>query len=344
MQKSVMEVFDELEKNNARVVYVNNYNRITPKVTETFGVFKADSELTLTPVKAILNEKEANISLKNVINGVVTLNPNTAKRVGLEDTIRSFRYHTQTYVCDNKINIPTMDVVIPKKFVGNMDFLENVQEYSENEVRANISLVGRPTFDTTKAVTNKSLYEMLKELNVSKLKKKVADYLYEDFKTYSETYTEEQKNVLFDHGIRPTGEYGGVGNKKEAKGARMCRTIVLAIDQLGTILSVKKMQEQVKSGGKLNAYHLILQEELNKQENIIASMDNEEKKTYLEGRTNQLKHKIEVLKRRFIVDKNIALLTGTLFENTIKKSNAKYFADFEDGSLVINDKIATVEV
>jgi hypothetical protein len=343
--KSVLEIFNTLEKNQAKVVYASNYSRITPQVVQTFGVFVPYKELTLTPMNFSITENKANVIVKNVVKGEVKLNPNTAKRVGLSNMVEDVKnFEDQAYVCDNKINIPTMDVVVSKRLANDMDFLENIREYSANEIRADITLTGRPIFDTTKNVSNESLYERKNELNVLKLKEKVVKALYNNckFKTYPSIYNEEQKTVLRDHGINEKREYVGVGKQKVVSGSKKVRITTIDIDDLIKVPTITDFENQRAKGGKLNAYHLVLQDELNKQNQIIQLMDNSTKKIYLDAVTADLKFKIKKLVRNLTEDKNIALQTGTLFENTEKKNDTKYIAKLANGNLVIKDSI-TVE-
>jgi hypothetical protein len=351
MSKSIISVMSELANNNAKVIYAKDYKRITAKVNDNFDMFKADEETIITPLanNLVTNGMELNFSIRNKINGVVQLNPKTAKAVGLDKTIRCHIYRNQSYVMNGSVNIPTMNVIIPKKFVGNMDFLENVKEYSENEVKATVSLLNRPITDDT-AVDNKKLFGMIEVLNNASIKNKVAKHLNkENFPNqYSSMYTAEQIEILKQYGITSDNVYEGIDNEKEVSGARQTREIEVYIKGLKTVPSINATLKKIEGGKKLNAFDTAIKNELDKQNNILANMDIDEKREYLKDLVKRTGIKVANARVTLNTSKAMAILNNTLFNNAVEKKSkdntTTYEVDCDGNTLVINDKFADVAI
>jgi glutaredoxin-related protein len=351
MTKSIVTVINTLASNNAKVVYANDYKRITAKVNDNFNMFKADKETIITSLanNIVTSGMELNFSIRNKIYGEVQLNPKTAKAVGLDKTIRCHIYRNQSYVVNGTVNIPTMEVIVPKKFVDNMDFLENIKKYSENEVRATVNLLNRPITDDT-AVDNKKFVDMLEVLNNASIKNKVAKYLNNTYfpNPYANKYTEEQIEVLKQYGVTSDNVYEGIDNEKEINGARQTREIEVYIKGLKTVPSINATLKKIESGKKLNAFDTAINNELDKQNDILANMDINEKREYLKNLVKRTGVKVANARVNLNTSKAMAILNNTLFNNAVEKKSKDntitYEVDCDGNTLVINDKYTDVAI
>jgi hypothetical protein len=355
--KSVLEIFNTLIENDAKVIYAKNYNRITTKVVDKFNRFIKNEKPSVTSITTKtfeINEEKINFVLNNKVDGVVELNPREAKAVGLDKTIPCNIWRKQAYVYNGKVNIPVMNVVVPKKFIENMDFLEDIKKYSENEVTASINLMGRPIVNDIAIVNNKKLFDMVEKVNVAKIKYAVAEYLYKDkiHIQYNKKYTDEQIKLLNFYAINPKGEYTGIENvkeKDEVNGAKKERITKVYIKDLQKIPSVNQVLKDIAANKNLNAHSRAIKEEYEKQNKILDIMEAEEKEWYIKNLKKRNYTNLTNAKMMLIASKNKALLNNVLFNNPTEvksKSNGStdYMFDFDKGRLVINDMIKDVAI
>ncbi len=195
-----------------------NYEYIGKKVTDDFYMFHPNKEEHTFPFTLVTNDKEANVSVRNMIRGKVTLNPKQAKKVNLPNEIECVQFKSYTIIKDGKIHTPKFTVRVDK------DVLENLTAINSPIVKTVMEPNKLPaiTFDLTglevadNRITDEELVELVQELNNLKVQEKVIKAINPNKEGAEDTYTDEQREFLAEYGI-VNGVYNYIAPKEETE-------------------------------------------------------------------------------------------------------------------------------
>lgn len=294
---NVIDFLTELTTVQAEYIPVENYNRIGKKVVDEFNLFRKNEEIEVKSNmdELVFNDKKLNVSIRYLIHGFVDLNPRQAKKVGLESTYPTKMYRMQTIIKDGTLNVPIIKVRIT------MDNVFLLSEKARNFLSTNhysISIKNGVdnsyyTIDLSKLpVTNRKYSEMsieeilenTKELIKWKSRKKVVKCLaINNFTPSSDVIldlTDEQIDVLKEHGLNNKFEYVGVANKaieNEDKDFYEARSIEFGIKGCSAIPKISDSLNKKINNKKLN----IMDEEINRTSEEFTSKSQKEIKVEL---------------------------------------------------------------
>lgn len=219
----VFDVLHYLCDIKAKYAYSTDYDRVGRKSEDTFNLFTWNKGPHLTSMDEIIfNDSELNISLRSKIHGVTKLNPRAAEKVGLDVEIPSFVYRNQTIIKDGNLNMDEITVSLTKEqysdfwdhFTG--EGLHHTVPYKGDEnPLITITLSNLPIINRTYSTTNTEAVYILNKLenqNRKLLELKVVNHLLTPMydQLPSKTYTDEQLEVLAEHGASKDGCYNGV--------------------------------------------------------------------------------------------------------------------------------------
>ena len=349
-------VFDLLKylcNNNAKYIYSRNYNRIGRKSSDEFNLFTYDDKLHCTSMSdLVLNDKELNVSLRSKLTGKVKLNPKSSAKVGLPSEIDSYVYRNQTIIKDGNLNMDQIEVLLPidkfddfkQKFDSlNYQLIEKVDE----SMRLSIDLTTLPVINKMYANTNTEagyVLDKLKTSNVESLKLKVIDQYLKELQTTNESYTQEQLDVLNEHGLDDKLCYGGVKvtmAEKNEEDFYMARQMEFSIKGQASLPSVNAVKKKIDGEKKLNEYDQIVQAQLTKVESELSLLkEDKEKVKYLLTEKTALKAGITNTKLDLCIGKMATVLTGGWIKNVVMEDNDKYsYTDGEKTLLVTAKRV-----
>ena len=349
-------VFDLLKylcNNNAKYIYSRNYNRIGRKSSDEFNLFTYDDKLHCTSMSdLVLNDKELNVSLRSKLTGKVKLNPKSSAKVGLPSEIDSYVYRNQTIIKDGNLNMDQIEVLLPidkfddfkQKFDSlNYQLIKKVDE----SMRLSIDLTTLPVINKMYANTNTEagyVLDKLKTSNVESLKLKVIDQYLKELQTTNESYTQEQLDVLNEHGLDDKLCYGGVKvtmAEKNEEDFYMARQMEFSIKGQASLPSVNTVKKKIDGEKKLNEYDQIVQAQLTKVESELSLLkEDKEKVKYLLTEKTALKTGITNTKLDLCIGKMATVLTGGWIKNVVMEDNDKYsYTDGEKTLLVTAKRV-----
>jgi len=254
-----------LQKDEKNVfIPVKDYNRIGLKVTDTFNLFKAnDEEVETSFTNLVWNEKQLNLSLRYMVNGTVSINPQSADRVGLPHNVDSRIYRNQTIIKDGYLNIP--------KFEGKLteETYKEILKYQKNNkasvvraiktlndgrrlVKFNLNLIPLINEELAENLDSTIILNEVTDLNKFKAAAKVLKYLIDKSTERKSEWTgkdntiltESQIEVLKEHGLNPKYDYVGVNNETAEKNENdyyESRLIEFALKGWSTLPPVEKV-------------------------------------------------------------------------------------------------------
>jgi len=247
------------------VTNFKDYKHIGVKVTDNFNMFTPDKKEHTFPFTLVTNEKEANVSVRNMITGVATLNPKAAKRVGLPNTIECVQFKTYTIIKDGKLHTSEITVRVDESVMENLKAIGApiVKTVTEINQMPCITLNFNNYEIANSYLNDDEVVALVQEINTLKVQNKV-------IKTISPTvesinvYTDEQKEVLAEYGI-VNGIYNFIDPKEnENKSSYKTREVLYQIKGSATIPSVNKALE----ASKRNAITQEVYDTFNKYKNI----------------------------------------------------------------------------
>lgn len=331
----VFDVLRYLCDSNAEYVYSSNYNRIGRKSEDSFNLFKWDDKVHSTKMsELVLNDKELNVSLRSKITGVVSLNPKSASKVGLPSQLNAYTYRNQTIIKDGYLNMETIQVLLTNETLNEFKqkFPEvNIQSLAniDDKVMICIDFTTIPVINKMYSNVNtqaKYVLDNLYESNVIALKLKVVDQYLKDNQTFEE-YTEEQLEVLKEHGLDKTLCYGGVNvvtADKNEDDFYMARQMEFAVKGLASLPSFNAAKKKIDDDKKLNAYDVIIKDEISLIENDLAGKDDKDKIKYLLSLKSKYKKEVRNTKMDLCIGKIATVLTGGWIKGVVMEDNDKY--------------------
>lgn len=207
---------------------VEKYSRIGRKAEDTHNLFKKSDELVASPMsELVLNSSGAlNVSIRFSINGTVSLNPKSAKRVGLPPEIKSKILRNHTFIKDGNLNIKqaifSIDLdkwpsILQKYSKAILIISEDINEAVFCVNFTKLPLINKTYLDTSANI--ETIYEeVFSEMRLQS-ERKLYSYILDDVyksnilkrpETEYVGYSEDQIQVLQEHGIGKTGIYQGV--------------------------------------------------------------------------------------------------------------------------------------
>jgi len=247
----VMDVMLALSEANAFYMpshkEADGYNRIGRKVTDIENRFVKNNEPILAPLSQFVFAKDKlNLSIQFTVNGIVKLNPKSAKRVGLDADFSSQIFRTHTVIKNGTLNMDSIIVALPKtlhqklkklgtdlKSMAVLDVLSKnnpltklAQEHNEEYTICKICLSSLPIINRTylEKVTMSKVFkvcnEMLQDQAYQKCLNTYIKKIYSIFPDAKQEHafvslTPEQIDVLEDYGIDKRGNYVGINNTME---------------------------------------------------------------------------------------------------------------------------------
>ncbi len=209
------------------------YQRVREKMVDTQNIFEyTEDEVQVPCDDLVYAEDRPNISLRFTVPGYVRLNARAASRVGLPEEYPAKRFQTHTFIKDGNLNMsnaefildtPTYDFLVLQNVPhtvldedgGRMIIhLEKLPLINEKIMEA--SLLDRQDLahNTREMTKQEALQKVLRsEIKRTKETLGLAAEMSEDFSAL----TEEQIQVLLDHGIDKRSTYGGISRKTEER-------------------------------------------------------------------------------------------------------------------------------
>lgn len=267
------------------------YKRVREKTIDSQDIFESDrDELQVRCDDLVYAEDRPNVSLRFTIPGYVTLNARATSRVGLPEEYPAKRYQVHTFIKDGNLNVNNAEFIMDMATYNYM-VLQKVPMtvLSLEEGRAIIHLDKMPvinekmmnyvTLDLTslsaivrKQTNNEALQKALKErIKAHKQMMGVAAELSEDFSTLSE----DQVQVLLDHGIDKRSVYGGISRERverpENADFYMVREISLYVAGISSLPSVASVVKKLDEKKKLTPREEVLATAMKTVESIQGS-------------------------------------------------------------------------
>ena len=219
----------------------DEYERIGKKTEESVDFFKWGSDPVLTPfTDLVYNKDKANLSIRNKINGVVTINPIEAKESGLPGQVESFIYRNHTFIKDGQMNIKKAVVLLPEKLFEEIQakkkvcevlvdkkFIKSVDKFLAIDfVLCRINFKKLPVINAlyNEDVVAESIYTCMKDILMGEYIQKCLGYYWKQFEENAtaaqkkvglfEGKTAKQIEILTKHGLEKSGSYSGVGKSQ----------------------------------------------------------------------------------------------------------------------------------
>jgi hypothetical protein len=233
-----MDVMTVLSKgNNFYLPMKTDYERTTRKVVDTENRFTASKDEVYAAVKDfIFNKERLNLSIRYMVPGQVSINPASAKRVGIPEKIDSQIFRNHTFILDGNMNVSEATFLcdmltlaqfskmgVPMDMISsNGNFVVNGTQVAGALVKIKFSklpIINRTYIDN---VSLDEIFTVTKEVHKLEAFQKVLNYYLD--KVYAKgtpsivkegvykKYTLDAIKVLEDHGIDKSGNYAGVNN------------------------------------------------------------------------------------------------------------------------------------
>lgn len=269
----VMDILSILSEGTNYYIPSKNYSRIGQAVVDNQNMFKAnDEEVKSLFSDFVFNKEKLNVSIPFVIKGKTTVNAKTAARVGLDKEIDSKIHRTHTVIKDGNLNMETIDAILDQKTYDKIIQLEkenNVTIVIGASSEENSSI--RVTLDLTQiTVINKTyvndsanidtVLDSTIKMNELEAKQKVVNSLIKEIKANNiealkegafATLTEEQIEVLKEHGLSKDLVYGGVDNEvQNPTDFYIARKFSFQLKGMASLPSLSKVLEDAQDSKK----------------------------------------------------------------------------------------------
>ncbi len=312
---TVMDVLNILTAGDNYLIKVNDYNKISGEVEDTFNLFERSSKSIPTKFRISGHESRANISINQNIYGKVKLNPKQASRVGLPNAvITSPMIRQKTIIRDGQLNCGNFDLLVDlntclKLSQLNIKF-ETIEYQTEMPgVAINLDLTNLPIVDNKLySISFDDILTNIKEINTLKVKQKVLNALLTTVKSTVDVipgFNKEQTELLYDHGLNSSLQYVGVNNQPKETTESYTGNVISFKVSNSSSSSFKVLMERVKNGKKLNAldtvqyeYFLEIDSKLS-----IGNLSDVEKEFILSQLLKEIKGKINSLKLKNTIAK-----------------------------------------
>jgi len=357
----VMDVLKVLVNGENEYVYSKNYTRIGRKTEDTFNLFKWDDKEHTTKLnELVFNESELNISIRSRITGTVQINPMQAKQINLPTTINSFIYRNQTLIKDGNLNMDQITVVVDKETTNKLylfdsqvnGLIESVIECIEDSYKMfvlnlNVLPIINRTYLGENGNVKNVLSKTIKMVELEAKQKVVNGYIKELKAAHPElekekefaTYTDEQIEVLRQHGLDKSLMYAGVNNviaDKDEEDFYMTRQLEFNLKGYVSLPSLKDVEAKLKDNKKLNGPGQIMAAYINNlKANMVSIITDEERKSYYEKELKSIKR--QLLNERIEINsmKIAKILTGDWFDNLVVDDKGNYNYIEGDNTLVV---------
>jgi hypothetical protein len=371
----VVDILNLLRDLGANYIYTDDYKRIGQKKTDKYNLFERNKEeMTVTPfTELVYNKDKLNISIRSKIKGHVKINPKQADRVGLPNKMDSYIWRNQTIVKDGIINIPVIKVMASKEAYETLnitlskwsqcnciirDKRSNIlNQFGDVEsVLFSIDLSKLPTVNAAsiadarseeylKTVLSKT-YRMV-ELEAAQ---KMYNYLIKSIEevqpeiekgTWNKAFTDEQIEILKDHGVDSNLCYVGVDTetiKSDNGDFYEARELEFQIKDHASLPSGKDVIEKAATG-KLNKPGKIMEQFHQSFITESATMVEETLKyNNLKERVDSVKKELSDIRSEMCVMKIAKVLTGEWFDGLSVDNKGNYLYECGDLTLVIKAK------
>lgn len=367
----VMDILTVLSEGTNYYVPSKNYQRIGKTVVDNQNMFKANDEEVKSLFSSFtFNKEKLNVSIQFTIKGKTAINARTASRVNLDKEIESKIIRTHTVVKDGNLNMETIEAILDQKTFDKISQLEVEHGISFMTVNSHENDSYRVVLDLSKlTVINKtyvndsanldSILESAIKMNNLEIKQKVLNALIKDIKeTNAEALkegafanlTDEQIEVLKEHGLSKDLVYGGVDNEvKDPTDLYIARKFTFQLKGLSSIPALTKVLEDAKDSVKLgkmkgNAremydYYTYLVNNLVAKEYSINSLEAQE---FLKDELKKVKNELQAERVKINCMKLALVLTGNWFTGT--EIDDKGVETYTKGNDVLVIKRERVEV
>jgi hypothetical protein len=366
----VMDVLKVLVKGDTYYTPAKNYNKITAAKEDTFNLFKANPGDVLTPLnELIFNEDKLNLSLRSKIAGTVKINPKEAQKVGLEKEVKSQIYRNQSLIKDGNLNMEEITIVMDETTYTELISMElketngevpdttimiKCQEeytYNNKEYRkVTLNFAEIPVINRTyiKAKTSDVLGNVLETLTLEACQK-VINSLIKELKANNGDLlkegsfgilTEEQIEVLKNHGLDKSLNYNGVNNEKvetEKIDFYEARSLAFQLKGTASLPSIKDVDKKITAGKNLNLGDQLVNKYFQYYSSIKTGDDLADKKT-LESLLKEVKGKLMDKRIELNCLKMAKVLTGDWFDSVEQNDKGDYLYQEGDKTLVIKAK------
>lgn len=344
--KSSQEGFTE-EQYAARLL-LKPYSRVREQVVDSQNIFATQpGELAVRCDDLVYAEDRPNVSLRFTIPGHATLNARAAARVSLPESYPVSRYQTHTFVKDGNLNIQNAEFLldagsynhmvirdVPMTVLNKQDgrvILHLSKMPIINEEMMEVATMNLATIaESVKNMTrDEALLKVTRE-RVKTLKTLMgADAeLYEDFAQL----TEDQVQVLLDHGIDKRSVYNGISNERaertENSDYYMVREISLYPAGMSSLPSVASVVKKLDEGKKLTPREELILKALDTVDLTLSIYEDEATEERLKiltqlldsvkGRIVRRRNELSQFKIAMVLNVNFETLAGLDFNEKTK--------------------------
>lgn len=339
---NVVEILKMLNEGENYFIGIKNYSRIGNEVVDEFNMFQRSLTSVPTPFNLSGKEDRLNMSVQNKVYGTVKLNPKQAKKVGLPNEIKtSMMYKSKVIIRDGQLNADNIEVIVDTptylKFKKNgVQFteLENATTYPGYHI--DIALKGLPiskqVFFTLDDILNN-----VNKLNELRAKQRVLNSLSKSLLISTPKdevipgFTEEQTEVLRDHGLNEKLVYVGVDVKIKDTEETYSGQVINFKVKGSTFSSFTQVLKRVAAGNKLNKYDQVqfdYYNELNSQIATLGMTEDQDIHGYYEAKLKKIKAEIFSL-----------TLENTLIKLSLLESPLNEVAFDTDGEFAYKDQL-----
>ena len=326
------------DEGNQYMPNISAYKRVGLKVEDTFDLFTPDREAhVLSPFSdnLVYNKDRLNVSIKFTRPGTVSINPKSAKKAGLPETVESYQFQTHTIIKDGQLHLPSIGV---KLSYDTLKTLENIQRglyctfmhHTETPYEYVLDLNALPLINRTyiNDATLDKVYGAVVASTKLEIEQKVLKWKLAQFPdtipNYSPDkiqYTYEQVKVLEEHGINEFGAYVGVNRKVTEKNEDdyyEARELEFTLKGCSSIPAIEKALESYNNAIAKNKTPTFMSEAIHSAMNDInyeiSSMSIEEKRAYLGDRLHAAKTNLMSVRNKLSAVKIAKVLTGSWWE------------------------------
>lgn len=353
------------KEGNCYIPDISSYKRIGLQVEDTFNLFEPNRDYEIFAPFAdnlVYNKNKLNISIRFTRDGVVKLNPRSAKNVGLSESIDAKQYQTHTIIKDGHLNLETIKVKLTK------DSYESLREAGllgvlkgtgrEHEWIYEIDLTSLPVINRSylnqsniegiltvvKTITDLEVYQKVLNWKLSKNSYKPLVSGNVD----KASFNEEQFAVLNEHGI--TGYYGdglvysGVNRKVTEKNendyyeARELEFMLKGCSAIPAIEKGLETYETAISKGKVpNFMANCIHNKVESLETLISNTANDpkEERNVLEAELKDTKDLLMVIRNRMSAMKMAKVLTGSWWEELVVDKDKWIYKDPNSDNVLV---------
>ena len=344
---NVISFLSELALANAIYFPVEKYNRITDKLVESNTLFtKTDKVVASAMSQLTFNEKYLNVSIPYKINGVVNIDPQIARSVGLDPVQKTYIHRMQTIIRDGQLNVPNITVEVDlDKLSENAKRVvcKNGRVTSTGKILSEVDLSELPI--TNRVTSNLSISEILfltNRLVKLKSRRKALKYIQKNLDVTTKnnlevfipntnkTINAEQTKVLMEHGLNSKREYIGFERelKESVTNKPKVRKIEFAIKGCSSIPKITDSIKKQENGKKLN----IMDEEILK---TLSEYKNSTNVMLINMQLLSLQEKIHMISTMLFAAKVSKVLTGGWWTGLTSTPKAD---EYEENGIVLQVK------